>query len=147
MAGNRGAFIGSGAYLDRNALDGVSAGGGCKLGKRLGDDFLIGAEACIDRIDRNKRGQDRRGGTCGNQIACRYFQPPDAARNRRAHFRILKIKLGGTKGRLGRTQACLRLVISAGPLVEAALGDGAGGDELASAFQFRLGQRNAGLFG
>ncbi len=71
MTGNRGAFIGSGADLDRNALDGVSAGRGCKLGKRLGDDFLIGAEACIDRIDRNKRGQDRRGGTTRPEIGAR----------------------------------------------------------------------------
>ena len=58
------------AHLHRDALDqGAGAGAAGHVLERAGDDLLVGVEAGIDRADRHQRGEHRRAGAGGNQIA------------------------------------------------------------------------------
>jgi hypothetical protein len=104
---------------------GARAGTAGQVLQRAGDHLLIGVEAGVDRAHRDQRGQHRRAGTRGDQIAGRHLDAADAPGDRRAHLGVAEVELRRLQRRLRRAQVGLGLAQGIGALVELALRDGA----------------------
>ncbi len=147
MAARRLAAGGGGGDLDRDAVDLAEHVAVAERGERLAHRAFVGGEADIDRVDRDQRGQHGRGGPGRDEVADRHVDAPDTAVDRRPHFGVAEVELGGLHVGLRRAQIGLRFLVVVGALVEVLHRDDAGIDQFLAAVELVLGEQQPRLGG